>query len=501
VTDLIIELTVTVDPTTGLGETPYVLWEYIDVDDPSNDGLSEADGKIIDPYDYNGSDSDGDGYDKDGWDNTGIVYSHNSAGHNYWEPVDHPNNSYALSFDNKSAATLIVNGVSKARLNVPNSGGDNCIVKATLFDSSNNQITRDQTGIMTVWKRINLETTQMYNEATPYANTLDCSSLNDSVAMAFVEFCVLTVAQVGCDVEQQSGSPEWYMGLTMNTAQANMKNYVKNYSAGGIFLTAGLGGWYCLGSAGYLIPADSASPTRLINPNPPSPHVPPNGHGLSIVTTYNNGGVVVDALQLPTNITPGSVPASVTIWKDLDEYNKWDSTGNYHTGTQYVQLECQFASPNIVYFPENCLPAYQFVEDNNPNNFYYAYFYRMGFNINDYVVAEVWTAGNLFSTGYSPETEDDKFQGRTLVFKPGGKSTISHELVHGLGMAHNCGYADYTGENTCLMTYDFWWLLDHDGNLQKWVRKNAGLKLCSEHIHAIRFTNLEEESNLRRLNW
>lgn len=117
------------------------------------------------------------------------------------------------------------------------------------------------------------------------------------------------------------------------------------------------------------------------------------------------------------------------------------------------------------------------------------------------IVAEVITDGDMYTMGYSPETSNGKFQGRTIVFKTGNQSTISHELVHGLGMAHNCGHLDYTGENACFMQYGHWWLLDQDGNLQQWVRKNAGLKLCSDHIHAIRCTHLEETSNLRILNW
>jgi hypothetical protein len=477
-----IELTVTVDTTSGLGNYPYILWEYIDVDDPSNDGLSAADGYIIDPGDYVS------GYNKNGGDNNGTAYWSNGNIAEYngiptpWECIDSPTDTY--SFWDKhdgTAETYIVGGISKVSFIAQNSGGDNYIIKVTLFDNDGNKIACDQTGIMTVWKRIDLERTQMY-----CANTLDCSSLNDSVAMAFVEFVDPTVIYMRSNKYDHIGS-DYYMSTSdLETAKSMMKNYVEAPFTGE-FDNAGQGGWYFLGSAGYLIPEDSATKTRLINPAT-------DGYSIVLYDSVNN----VDVLQLPKEITSG-VPHSVTIWKDLDEYNKHDSYG--HTGTQYVSLTCQFdpGYPDRLYFPQNCLPNYQPVEDKF--TFYPADFYDMGFNVNENVVAEIWTAGAIVWDGWSPETANNKFQGRTLVFKTGGKSTISHELVHGLGMAHNCGNADYTGENTCFMTYDFWPLFDQAGNLPKWGRKNAGLKLCSEHIIHIRQTHLEETSTSRQLNW
>lgn len=313
------------------------------------------------------------------------------------------------------------------------------------------------------------------------ANPLDCTDLNASVSKAFVDFVLESVTSVSNGMVQTGTPPKWFMGSNRSMAYSASKKYAETPPTG-TFTHAGNSGWFFLASAEYLQPASGATPVRLIHPI---------SNGLSTVLNATK-------IYLPIAIPLNQAPESITIWKDVTAFNA--------TGSQYVSFRCRLdttdASRRTILSTTNRweFPYYQpvtnkFTADAKD-------LLGLGFTNGESIVAEVWSAGDLVTTGISPvESTKNKFQGRTIVFHNGGKSTISHELVHGLGMAHLCGHRDYTGTQPCLMHYGHFWLLKSDGTLDRWVRGTPGLKLCPDHIKAIRETRLEEESTSRKLNW
>lgn len=80
-------------------------------------------------------------------------------------------------------------------------------------------------------------------------------------------------------------------------------------------------------------------------------------------------------------------------------------------------------------------------------------------------------------------------------------STVAHEFTHCLGVAHNCGYRDYTANAACAMTYGSYWLRSYPDTLIPWSNGPSAGKLCAPHIKAIRQTRLEEEGPGLKLGW
>jgi hypothetical protein len=144
-----VDLEVRFTPTTkGLTPGVKVAWQVEDPDDPSDEDMDAASRQIVDPNDCDGPDSDGDGNDQDGGDNTG---ARDDAP--VWEEL---HEDYALS----GGATR--DGVSKVRFNVTDEGGDNFVVKARIKPSAGTtSYDGAETGLITVWKLIQLENTKM----------------------------------------------------------------------------------------------------------------------------------------------------------------------------------------------------------------------------------------------------------------------------------------------------------------------------------------------------
>jgi hypothetical protein len=321
------------------------------------------------------------------------------------------------------------------------------------------------------------------------AEAPDCSGLNVSLAKAFVEFVPEEILAVPDKVVQVPiivpPWQEWVMGVTRPAAHAACVGYVQAPMLGE-FHHADEPSWYFLASGDHYTYDSMGAPTRLLDP------------------ATDGFGMVVDAntISFPTAIPEGMTPATIVIWQNLAEYNA--------RGEKYIAFDCHL-DPNdpsrtkilSITDPNQQLlelPYYQPVEDKStiiPQNLF-----ALGFGIGERVVAEVLSAGAIVTSGLSPsEPTSGKFWGRTIVFLEADPSNAPHELVHGLGMAHLCGHWDFTGNDPCLMHYGHVWLLNPDGSLDRWVRKEPGLLLCPKHIVAIRNAHLEAEGTSRRLDW
>jgi hypothetical protein len=449
-----VDITVNVTPSNAvLPSDAKIVWEVEDPDDTSDLGMSPNASAIIDVNGCSGNDNNG---TRDGAD--------------IWEQIE----SYTLSGANNNE-TSVNNGISKIRFNVTDVGGDNYIIKAKI--KINSFTARDnffKSGIITVWKRVKLQRTQMVS-----AKNIDCTELNSSLGKAFVEFDLQPTSSVPDGIILTGTPLKWAMGTNRAAAFSACGNYVKAPSEGE-FTHAGEGSWFFLASAEYFDSPSGATSVQLVNPVT---------NGLSAVLSGNS-------IYLPIPIVTNQNPASIVIWKDINEFT--------NRGSKYVAMSCKLDPNDInrrtLSFDSWSFPYYQPVDDKFTSD--QKDLNDLGFTNGEYIVAEVMSAGALNTTGISPsDPATAKFRGRTIVFRNGNNSTISHELVHGLGMAHLCGHRDYTGSQTCLMHYGHFWLLKADGTLDRWIRGAPGLQLCPEHIRALRNTKLEDESKSRKLDW
>jgi hypothetical protein len=156
-----IELTVEVRPTAAaLPASARVIWEWEDPDDPSNESSDVRDdaGQVMDPNDYSGGTKTGANAD----DNAGTrdFPSADAGTGAEYEEID----PYAMTpiAGTRQCETIILNNISKVRLHCSNVGGDNFRVKVRIKDNPRlNIVGADQTGIMTMWKRIDVEYRKM----------------------------------------------------------------------------------------------------------------------------------------------------------------------------------------------------------------------------------------------------------------------------------------------------------------------------------------------------
>ncbi len=153
-----------------LSDDARIVWRYEDPDDLSDNDMNAETAEVIDP---NGNAGD---------DNIGHLDSAN-----IWEEV---HADYQLSNGNE---TRIKNGVSKVRFNVTDSGGDNFIVKARIkFDANQTTCPGDETGIMTIWKKVNVEYVRMKGSGGGLsADPIPTDEINNHYKKAFVEFDIL----------------------------------------------------------------------------------------------------------------------------------------------------------------------------------------------------------------------------------------------------------------------------------------------------------------------
>ena len=165
-----IELSATIDVATGiLPADAQVVWEWSDSDDPSDTDMRDDAAAIVDPKDFeNGKRVGG----KAGDNNGDCDFPSESASK---DPAFEQMGVYKLTPDvagSKRCFTAIVGGKSEVRFHCTDAGGDNFRLQATVRPSSGLMVTAgDKTGIMTMWKRIDVEHRRMKDaESIPVAD-------------------------------------------------------------------------------------------------------------------------------------------------------------------------------------------------------------------------------------------------------------------------------------------------------------------------------------------
>jgi hypothetical protein len=76
--------------------------------------------------------------------------------------------------------------------------------------------------------------------------------------------------------------------------------------------------------------------------------------------------------------------------------------------------------------------------------------------------------------------------------------TIIHELCHGFGMPHECGYWDHRTprDKSCVLNYAAIWMMDDTMVPQLHSARRVGRHLCGFHIQALRRVRLEDNPGL-----
>lgn len=471
---------VTVKVTVLAGELPRgarIRWRVKDPDDPFNErpDVHPEWGRYIDGNDYGAEGA----------------YAGPEAGDNHGVPDHQPRwekmPGFALSGINvDSAETALVGFVSKVRIHLSNVAGDNAIVRAEVVSSQDVDAAGDETGVMTLWHRLDVEHLRMTS-----AFTLPVADVPSHFLPAFVQ---LDIARERVIPDRRELAPSDDKLEKACTAFVNE-----------VFSHRKDPGWFCLISA--------------IAPHPlPKVRGGVVHRGRVTLHAYGEDGARVEYFDIPGHhrhveyakfewenrkmgfwvsraVLLRGEPAKTRIWLSLNDVTPLFTAGD--GSTDHAYLTTLYFSPRARYRNGEWAPP--------------------GHGIPREVVVEVRAPGATFTAGISPTIDLGKmsyFAGRTIVFSAGYadkdgkpkedyekrvKSTIVHELVHAFGMPHKCGYYDYRTprEKTCCMNYFNTWVVDGDYELIPGTEGKNGDEMCGRHIKQIRLTHLEDNGGLR----
>jgi hypothetical protein len=453
-----IDLTVEIRPAVSLPNGCKIKWTYEDPDDPTNESPTvhaEA-GKILDPNDYSGAVK------------TAAAPGDNdpSGVHQSWPYFAQVDALYSLT----SAETTVVDipsRISKVRFNTSDVGGDNYRIKAELVDCPGfDLLVPDQTGIMTVWDRVDLEYVKMASALELPVNEI---ATHYDLACVQVDVSLKRVVTGASDIPWMSIDPELY--ATKKDGEFTMEKtpgwfFIVAANREGEPETAKLlyqGDAECRGSAVFLPSSASvpfAEPPRVIK--------------------------VFD---------PAKVASLSGEWpNDRDMHFKFF----LHSSTGGRQLD---------------LAGHDFHTPDSPNkSFMDAHLSHYGFAIGSTVQVQVWSSGDTarVTTGYSPGGFDTGgkhyFGGRLIVYTRAMVPaemirTLCHELCHAFDNAHKCGNWDWRGgprRTACCMNYWFHWVLDNATPRVAipWTQNRVSSHLCAAHIRRMRDYHLEENPGL-----
>lgn len=406
-----IDLTVEIAPPgVTLPQDARIVWESSDPDDPSDDGMDLASAEEVDPYDYDGNDADNDGADRDSEDN-----SHDRDDHPLFEVIG----PYAML---PVGETKIVGGISKVRVNLTDDGGDNFIIKARIrFAAGVASSGGDETGIMTVWKRIDVE----YRRMIP-SKTLPVALVQPHFDKAFVEWHF-----------HDEGVCANHEYLEPNPGQVAYCAKWTSPSSVGQFRHRGDGGWH------FVCCARKAAEDS--DGDPPGRQMPSDGTG-KILTQSADG--------IPAEME-GYLLGDLTQNWDIDEHNGkvlWINPTGPHDAFFYFLIGG--SGGNVL-----AIAPYRYLTPHGAEiralNLQSPEL-SLGSTVT-YNISEGATGG--YTPGVPPDANVVVYR-ETLEHKvatdPSLPSlqacllrTLIHELMHSFGLHHECGNADWNGTHSC----------------------------------------------------
>jgi len=496
-----IELTVEIYPEDF--EVPpglRVVWSWEDPDDPFNENtdVHPDAGAFLDPNDYD--DQGGKLEAKEG-DNEGECdFPNPDSGEEAQFETIAPYGRRAGSAKNE-VETDIVDRLSKIRFHVTNVGGDNFRIKVRL--TPHGEISHsfgDETGVMTMWKRISVEVRKMTTAAD-----LPIENVPPYFENAFVQMDFMPVqpapqkAHICNRVDDESDASSRYM-------EKEFKNKNKP-------------GWFFLVSAVEAAKEVATSHRELLYQGDgeikPFFHwgqwfdiivIPQHLPKTAASIRLKEGNDSIDWFSMgQMNATPGPgfctlFPASIDFNSDFEAGDGW--IGDHERGGRggiYDRFDVRFPSHTISYPGRNRrLDGY-------------------GFPLSPAKVeVEVYTAGGGGTGGISTFVRKggkDYFAGRTMIFSRNRaylfqvwpmsttilESTIVHEFTHAFGFPHKCGFHTYQdpAKYSCAMNYFHSWLYaPGTRTLQRFVAGEENGHLCAAHLNGLRTVHLEDNPAL-----
>ncbi|MGK3994728.1 hypothetical protein [Sorangium sp. So ce1024] len=476
----LIEITVEVTgPERDLPEGARIRWSARDPDDPFNE-LPEVHPGWSPTLDENDHDVAGNYVEPAGDDNEGTQGRRPG-----WEEVE----GFALLDATETSASTAIEGMrSKVRRHMTDIAGDNLIVRAELEADGLEEAPGDETGIMTLWRRIDVEHIRM--ESAP---PLPIERVPKHLDPVFTQLDF---------TEERVIQDRQHLALDAGTLGEAASRFVSE-----AFSHAGEPGWFCLIAAlephpvpqargallftGMVTIRDAGEGARrreyveIPGEHPDASHI-----------TFRWGG---DAMGFSVSIvTLLSDPPRTRLWIDPHDIQSEFTAGDGSVAHAYRH--------RLFFFPRARRRD--------------AAWEPPGYGIPTRVEADVRGPGAAYAAGMSPTIDIGParyFAGRTILFthhqawwdpelaqpRPGYEErtlhTLVHELTHAFGMPHKCGFFDYRAprRTTCCMNYRTHWMIDADEQLIPGTAGRVGSDLCGRHVKETRRVRLEDNRGLR----
>ena len=398
-----IELSATIDVKEGtLPPDAQVVWTWEDPDDPSDTDMRDDAAAFIDPNDF----ENGKRVAKKGDDNNGDCDFPTEGASK--EPAFEQIGPYALTpgeAGSKTCFTLISGGKSEVRFHCTDAGGDNFRIKATVKAAPGLMVTAgDQTGTMTMWKRIDVEHRRMKD-----AESIPAKEIAPFFEKQFV--------QMDVGEEELTTNNDPYIKPRQEVPQFVEKEFKNKGKPGWFFI--------CVAQelekpAGRVQRSLYEGPAKLIT-NPPLPLVVPKGRNYFPASYLPQGeSVVIDAVlkERPFVVTfseggktlaffagkmqPDSPKGKTTIaLKPIDFQSDFEPAD----GSQYEAY-----AKRVFYFPRF---RYRWPEK---------VWEKKGYGFPDAVYVNVVSFGASPTAGISPgvigppPASDEYFAGRVVIF-------------------------------------------------------------------------------------
>ncbi|MDB4931279.1 MAG: hypothetical protein JWM10_3763 [Myxococcaceae bacterium] len=521
----LIQLTATVTAEGGpIPPGAKLLWTVFEPDNPANTWLRPGSaatpnvhqqwGPLLDAGDYTsfgkstalgptGNDPDG-------------TFDHDPV----WEQVG----PYALDARNPGlAATAIVGGRSAVTLHCRNVGGERFTVTADVENPAPAQAFAARTGVMTMWKRVDLRYLRMDGAADlPVAG----------VPPALEPACV----QMDLAPARATKKSPQHLTKGEKTFDAELGPFVESE-----FDDADKRGWFCLIAAKepykVAISADGKKPPPLYTGDCAIGHLDASRED-TVEIAITSAMTAADVTALTTKVA-----AVVLSWEEpagtaRSAYFDVFSMKRLRKPVDRVQFRL-FANDVVPEFTPGdgsisgayTTQAFYYPRGRDEGGAWHPGGYRVPTTTPVKVIS---AAGAAYVSGVSPGVHgkdakgkvikgangkpEEYFAGRTVIFtqhrhywdhnakppalKPGMEDellgVIIHELTHAFGNPHKCGYFDFLvpREKTCCMNYFNTWIIDPAHEVIAGTDGRTGFELCGRHIWSIRKTHLEDNPGL-----
>jgi hypothetical protein len=436
-----------------------IRWNIEDPDDPTNDvpNAHPDAGRLLDPNDYSGATKTG-ANPNDNNPRGKATVTHRL------EQVDP---KYALT----GSETLVdpATMLSTVRLHVSDNNGDNYKVRVVGVHPGVTVSTPAQTGVMTVWSRIEIEYVRM-------------TSAHELPVDQIVKHYDIACVQVDVSEKRVVSGPsdKVAMGTDDSLAYAACDSYS---TASGEFKHEGQGGWFFMAAANRFVPARTTT-----------------------ILYEGNAEAQGQSVRLPSGVSLPGTPKVIRV------FNRSKISGMVAPKPNNKDIHIKFtvsgrSGQDLIIAPHD------FHLVNDPDNaFLDADLSHYGFTAGSSIPIQVLSAGDeaLVTAGISPGGAHvggkHFFGGKLLVFTqtvtgPEVIKTLCHELCHAFDNAHKCGNWDWENKasrTSCCMNYWFQFVLDNSVPRKPifWTQNRQSANMCGPHIISIRDYHLEDNLGL-----